>query len=107
MSFEIIGQTRYAPLNTQIDADRDYRDLTGDMQGLDACACDGSMPQHIIPPGSGYVVPGRGLQGLEAENPIVPVPSAESGSNTTLWVLLLLAGAAGWWLWRQPDEEMW
>lgn len=72
MSFEIVGQASYAPLNTQIDADRDYRDLAGVMNGLDACGCGGGMPQRIIPPG---------MQGLE-------------GSGLESLMLLLLGGAA-------------
>lgn len=57
MSFEILEEatTEYAPLNTTIDADRDYRDLAG----LDACGCGGGPPPElggfyqgdVLPPG--------------------------------------------------------
>ena len=52
MSFEILEspqQTVYAPLNTTIDADRDYYSLTG----LDACACGGGGIKTRIQMGTG------------------------------------------------------
>ena len=103
MSFEIIGQddnTVYAPLNTTIDADRDYRDLTGD---LDACACGGGMPPQMIPPGqqlSGFyqdeqLTPGM-LAGLDA-----PAPQG----NQMFWLVGGLLGAWALWAWFTPHEE--
>lgn len=44
MSLEFTSRTEFAPLNTQIDADRDYRDhvLSG-FQGC-GCGCGGADP---------------------------------------------------------------
>ena len=46
-----IAETVYAPLNTPIDGDRDYYDLTG----LDACACGSgnSLEACLCNPGLG------------------------------------------------------
>jgi len=78
-------ETNFAPLNTKIDADRDYRDLTGLSQcgcgcegpcrcgaGLSGCGCGGYRPR-IIPPG---------VHGLSA--------AEEKGGLSTAMVISLL-----------------
>lgn len=95
MSFEIMageesGNTVFAPLNTTIDADRDYMDLAGE---LDACACEGGMPQRMITPGDQLAT---GMEGLDA-----PAPQG----NQMIWLMGGLLGAWALWAWFTPHEE--
>lgn len=117
MSFEIVGpggdETVYAPLNTTIDADRDYRDLTG----LDGCAsCGDGMPRRMIPPGgcqcagAGPCQCGRGLDGFYQDGQLTPgmlgeMEAAAEGSNKMLWVMGGLLGAWALWAWYTPHQE--
>jgi hypothetical protein len=95
MSFEILsegGSTVYAPLNTTIDADRDYMD----MQGLDACGC--GQASALVPTGvSGFYEDEQLPQGM--------LGAAEGGSNTMLLVMGGLLAAWAWWAWRTPHED--
>lgn len=81
MSFEVVNDnTVYAPLNTNIDGDRDYRDLTG----LEACACGGAQ-QYIVPPGS--------LSEMNAQ---------QKGALYVGGLMLI-----GWLLWRARPRDEW
>jgi hypothetical protein len=119
MSFEILEspqQTVYAPLNTTIDADRDYYSLAG----LDACACGGgavrtqvqmgtSTPAAPQPNGvsgfythvpEGMYTPGLGDEGLPV------LEAAEDGASRMLWYLAGVIGLWAFWAWRTPHEPM-
>ena len=101
MSMEI--QTTYAPLNTTIDGDRDYRELTGleacgcsrGMSGLEACGC--GPRRRLIPPGvHGFYEDDTLPQGMLGE---------AGGGNAMLYVLGGLAAAWALWAWYTPHEE--
>ncbi len=103
MSFEILeadgSETAYAPLNTTIDADRNYYDLTG----LDACACGGQVPPKMIPPGATPQ-----LDGFYQDQQLTPGMLGEQeagGGNQMLWLLGGLAGAWALWAWLTPHRE--
>lgn len=102
MSFEILeadgSETIYAPLNTTIDADRDYYDLAG----LDACACGGQMPPTMIPPGAtpqldGFYPDGQLTPGMLGEQ--------DAGGQGMLWLMGGLLGAWALWAWFTPHQE--
>jgi hypothetical protein len=93
MSFEILEnepQTMYAPLNTTIDADRDYRDLTG----LDSCPSCAGAPPRMIPPGM------NGLDGLELDG----LDAAEDTFNWKMWLTVAAVGY-GLYYYTQMDRE--
>lgn len=104
MSFEYLeadgSETVYAPLNTTIDADRDYMDLTG----LDACACGDQMPPKMLPPGSAPQ-----LGGFYPDQQLTPgmlgaLDAAEDGNK----MLMLMGGLLGAWMlwaWMTPHRE--
>jgi hypothetical protein len=101
MSFEIMPpsggdniNTAYAPLNTTIDADRDYKDLTG----LDACAECGPAPQMITPGMGGFYEGEQLTPGMLAET---PAPA----DNKMLWVLGGALAFWAWWAMRTPHQE--
>lgn len=100
MSFEIVGQdeTIYAPLNTTIDADRDYMDLAG----LDACACGGGMPPKMLPPGSAPQ-----LDGFYQDQQLAPgmLGETDGGGNKMLVLMGGLLGAWALWAWFTPHRE--
>jgi hypothetical protein len=99
MSFEVVtdypSQTVYAPLNTTIDADRDYG-----MASLEASARYGGMVQThsqlATPARAPEVSPG--MDGL----------SAAEGSNWWMWGLLGLSVFVWWTVLRpQPEDDEW
>lgn len=104
MSFEIIGQddsaVTYAPLNTTIDADRDYYDLTG----LDACACGGQMPPKMLPPGSAPQLDGF-YQDQQLTQGMLGGLDAVEGGNKMLMLMGGLFGAWMLWAWFTPHRE--
>jgi hypothetical protein len=106
MSFEILEApqtTTFAPLNTTIDADRDYYSLTG----LDACACGGGAARHEAqmgpPPAPAAGVSGYYDGGMLPEGMLEAAPA---GASKMVW---LLGGAvAVWaaWAWFTPHQPM-
>lgn len=128
MSFEILGkqpEVVYAPLNTTIDADRDYYSLTG----LDACTCNGGAARAslqglgiardangnaVYGPGPGGPLGDEGLPVLEGfyQNqqltPGMYAPDelgAVDGAGKMLWVLGGLFAAWAVWAWMTPHES--
>jgi hypothetical protein len=129
MSFEILESpqpTVYAPLNTTVDADRDYYSLTG----LDACACGGggirtrvqmgtgphpaagSQPNGAVaglaqPPWCPFYQGGvGGFYSHVPEGMYTPDLGAVGGDKAMLWYLAGVVGLWAWWAWRTPHEPM-
>ncbi len=111
MSFEILenmGGTTYAPLNTTIDADRDYYNLTG----LDACACGGGSARTRAQMGTGPhpaagSQPNAGMSGYYAGG-IHPegMLQAVEAPNKLLWLLGGVAAMWAIWAWNTPHAEL-
>jgi len=111
MSFEILespAQTAYAPLNTTIDRDRDYYNLTG----LDACACGGGSARTRAQMGTGPhpaagSQPNAGVSGYYAGG-IQPegMLGAAEAPGKMLWLVGGILGA--WFIWRglTPHTEL-
>jgi hypothetical protein len=94
MSFEVVtdypSHTIYAPLNTTIDADRDYG-----LASLDACACNGGMARTQMQLGGAPMQPelSPGMDGLDA-------------AEQSMWLWGLLgASVLVWWFVLRPDAE--
>ena len=95
MSFEILenqGQTIYAPLNTTIDADRDYG-----LADMEACGCNGGAARTELQLG-GYYQDNQLTPGMLGD-------MGEVGGNKMLWLFGGIAAAWALWVWSTPHEE--
>ncbi len=99
MSFEILeddgSETVYAPLNTTIDADRDYNDLTG----LDACACEGGITK--------VAQPGSNLDGFYPDGQLTPgmLGETEGLQENFGFAVFALGGFALWYFFLRPKPQ--
>lgn len=101
MSFEIIGgtpETVFAPLNTTVDADREYYSLAG----LDACACGGGGLRTQAQMGTAQ--PAAGVQGYYDGGLPQGMLEGTEGGNKLLWVLGGVLAAWAIWAYYTPVE---
>lgn len=97
MSFEILenpGQTVYAPLNTTIDADRDYG-----LADMEACGCNGGAARTQMQLGG---TPQLG--GYYQNHQLAPgmLGGTEKSGSGMLWVFGGVLGLWALWAWVTP-----